>query len=424
MRLRSVSRIVMAVSMFAMVITACIPPQYTPEELAAREIARKDSVRKANQKYCMKFLSFATTHYNNKAYADALNNYKRLFDYECVDEQMAQNVYVFMANCYRELEQLDSALIYYNEGLSIIPDNEYLWDSKLHTLNLIGDDEAILQTKVEKYSRFPENADLGEEIVELYLAMENYEDAKPIVEALLIEDPDNKNLQNMRFQCEEALGGDIRSIVEEEYHKNLENISNAQIYVGILRDADENLAAIDVLEGMLIHVPGTVGMIKELVELLSIEGQTKKVISLLEQLLEINPDNVNIYFDLTVANITAGNYQAAMSWANQVLNLDQANGQAYANRASVYEAVANNCSSSVPDFDDKLVFQIAYEDYLTAKSKGYGKSTSKIDFLKEARIPKSGDWFFNRDDYVKGGKAKPKKECYSWLQRSVTAPQE
>ena len=143
---------------------------------------------------------------------------------------------------------------------------------------------------------------------------------------------------------------------------------------------------------------------------------------MLKKLNKANPDDIRIYFDMTEAYVADGELKSAMTWASKALKADKNNGQAYANRAAVYEAVATECTSAAPDFDDKLVFLMAYEDYMTAKDKGYQRATKKIDFLKEARIPQSGDWFFNQDEYVKNGKAKPRKECYSWLNRSVTAP--
>ena len=59
MKLKVVSIITMGIMLFTMVLSACMPPQATAEELAAMEKARKDSVRKANSRYCMKHLSFA-----------------------------------------------------------------------------------------------------------------------------------------------------------------------------------------------------------------------------------------------------------------------------------------------------------------------------------------------------------------------------
>jgi len=422
MKFKAISIITMAIMLFTMVLSACMPPQATAEELAAIEKARKDSVRKANARYCMKHLSFATEYYKNKAYPDALYNYKKLFEYECVDEQMAQNVYVYMGNSYRELDQLDTAMMFYDEGLAVIPQNKYLWENKLFTLKMMDDEDALLQAKVDMYAQFPEDDILGEEIAEDYITFSMYPEAIAVAEKILETNPDNKNLRNIIRESIEAQGGDVRGFVEEEYNNNPENISNAQDYVRVLRDAGEDAKAIQVLEGILTISPGMTNIMKDLVEAYRALGETKTVISWLKKLNTANPEDVRIYFDMTQAYIEDGQLKSAMSWANKAINLDSQNGQAYANRAAVYEAVGMGCAASVPDFDDKLVFMMAYEDYMTSKAKGYFKATNKIDFLKEARIPQSGDWFFNRDEYVKGGKAKPKKECYKWLNRSVTAP--
>lgn len=422
MKSRFVSIFIMGIMLFTMVISACMPPQATAEELAAMEKARKDSIRKANSRYCMKHLSFATEYYKNKAYSDAIYNYHKLFEYECVDDQMAQNVYVYLGNCYREQENLDSAVIYYDEGLAIIPDNKYLWESKLFALNMMGDDEVIMQTKIDMFTQFPDNYELGEEIAEDFIVNGMYEEAKAMAETLLKSNPDNKNLTNIIREAVEATGGDVIGFLKSEYENNPDNISNAQEYGRELRAAGETSTAITVFEGILKLSPGMTNIMKDLVQTYGEIGKTKDVITMLKKLNTANPDDIRIYFDMTEAYIADDQLKSAMTWAAKALNMDSNNGQAYANRAAVYEAVAINCTGSVPDFDDKLVFMMAYEDYNTAKAKGYFKATKKIDFLKEARIPQSGDWFFSKDDYVKGGKAAPKKECYSWLKRSVTAP--
>lgn len=422
MTTRSSSIIIMTFMLFTMVISACMTPPATPEELAAIEKARKDSVRNANSRYCMKHLSFANEYYKNKSFSDALYNYQKLFEYECVDEKMAQNVYVYMGNAYRELEQLDSALIFYDEGLSVIPENKYLWESKIFALKMTGDDEALLQTKIDMYAQFPDDTALGEEIAEDYIAIEMYDEARVMAESLLASNPGNKNLANIIMQSVEATGGDVIEFLKSEYESNPENISNAQEYGRELLATGETNSAINVLEGILNESPGMTNIIKILVQAYDEIGQTKDVITMLKKLNTAIPDDIRIYFDMTDAYIRDGQLKSAMNWANKALKMDPSNGQAYANRGNVIEAVAINCTGAAPDFDDKLVFYMAYEDYITAKAKGYHRASKKIDFLKGARIPQSGDWFFNRDEYVKGGKAKPRKECYAWLNRSVTAP--
>ncbi len=422
MKLKAVSIFAMGIMLFTMVLSACMPPAATAEELAAMEKARKDSVRKANSRYCMKHLSFATEYYKNKAYSDALFNYHKLFEYECVDEAMAQNVYVYMGNSYRELDNIDSALIMYDEGLSIIPENKYLWENKIFALKTVGDDDAVFQTKLDMYAQFQDDDKLAIEIADEYVTMDMCDEAMVIVDALLEKTPGDTYLTGIKRQCIESSGGDIRGFVEGKYNENPDNVSYAQDYVRVLRDAGENETAITVLERILTIKPDMTNLMKDLVELYRELGRTKNVISWLKKLNTAQPEDVRIYFDMTEAYIEDGQLKSAMSWAGKAIKMDPSNGQAYANRAAVYEAVGVQCTGSVPDFDDKLVFMMAYEDYKTSKSKGWGKATNKIDFLKEARIPQSGDWFFNRDAYVKGGKAKPKKECYKWLNRSVTAP--
>ncbi len=422
MKLKAVSIFVMGTMLFTMVISACMPPQATAEELAAMHKARKDSVRKANARYCMKHLSFATEYYKNKAYPDALYNYQKLFEYECVDEPMAQNVYVYVGNSYRELGHLDTAIMFYDEGLAIIPDNNYLWENKLFTLKMMDDEDAVLEAKVNMYAQFPADSILAEEIAEDYVTFAMYPEAIAMAEHLLTTNPENKNLRNIIREGIEAQGGDVRGFVEKEYQDNPGNISNAQDYVRLLRDAGENDVAIKVLEGILSVSPGMTNIMKDLVEAYRELGQTKTVISWLKKLNTVNPEDVRIYFDMTQAYIDDGQLKSAMTWSGKAIKMDPDNGQTYANRASVFEAVGLGCAGSVPDFDDKLVFMMAYEDYKTAKSKGYFKASNKIDFLKDARIPQSGDWFFNRDEYVKSGLAKPKKECYTWLNRGVIAP--
>jgi tetratricopeptide (TPR) repeat protein len=342
----------------------------------------------------------------------------------CVDEESAQDVYVFMGNCYRELGYADSAIMFYDEGLTLIPDNRYLWDNKLFTLKTMGDDEAVIACKATMLERFPDDMELAEELVDDYLVWERWDDVIRLADQILDVNPGNANVSNMKRQAIEALGGDPIDFVRENYEKNPGNVPNAQEYAGLLRERGETTSAIAVLEGILKVSPGLSRVMKDLVEAYKETGQNRDLINTLMKLNGMDPGDIRLYFDITEAYIADGQFKSAMSWAEKAINLDSKSGQAYANRGAVYEAVANACTGATADFSDKLVFMMAYEDYLSAKQNGYAKANSKVDFLAEARIPQKGDWFFNKDDYVVKGKAAPKKECYNWLNRTVTAPKD
>lgn len=422
MRTRLSAIIIVIIMLAGLVVSACVPPGPTPEEVAAAEKARIDSIRKANARYCMKHLSFATEYYKNKNWADALSNYKRLFDYMCVDEEMARDVYVFMGNCYRELGHADSAIMIYDEGLGLIPEYRYLWDSKVFTQKTMDDDEGVIATKEAMVAQFPDDLDLAEELLEDYIEWERYEDGQVLADQILAKTPENKNVNAIKLQIFEALGIDPIEFLKKNYESDPSNISAARDYANELLTRGETVTAIGVLEGILTNSPGLTRVMKDLVEAYKETAETKKLITTLVKLNEIDPNDMNLYWDMTEAYIADGQFKTAMSKANSAIKKAPSNGRAFANRAAVYEGVANSCAGAAPDFDDKLVYMMAYEDYSKAKDLGYGKVNQKLSFMKEARIPAQGDWFFNRDDYVVKGKAAPKKDCYTWLNRSIAAP--
>ena len=236
MRARISAIIIVTVMLMGLVVSACVPPGPTPEELAAVEKARIDSIRKANMRYCMKHLSFATEYYKNKAWADALTNYKRLFDYMCVDEEMARDVYVFMANCYRELGHPDSAIIYFDEGIGMIPDYRYLWESKIFTLKTMDDDEGVISTKEAMFAQFPEDLSIAEELLEDYLTWDRYEEVLELAGKILEQTPDNENVSNILLQAYEALDLDPIEFLKTKYEKDPSNVSAAQDYARVLRE--------------------------------------------------------------------------------------------------------------------------------------------------------------------------------------------
>jgi tetratricopeptide (TPR) repeat protein len=416
--------IIVVVMLAGLVVSACVPPGPTPEELAAIEKARIDSIRKANSRYCMKHLSFATEYYKNKNWSDALSNYKRLFDYMCVDEEMARDVYVFMGNCYRELGFADSAIMTYDEGLGMIPEYRYLWESKIFTLKTMDEDEAVIATKEEMLKQFPEDMALAEELLEDYVAWDRNEDGLALADEILAKAPDNTNVSNIKLQLYERMGLDPIEFLKKKYEDDPSDVPAGLDYAEELRKKGETVQAIGVLESILTNSPGLPRVMKDLVEAYKETSQTKKLISTLVQLNEIDPNDLNLFYDITEAYIADSQFETAMKWANQAIKKSPNTGRVYANRAAVYEGVANFCTGASADFDDKLVYMMAYEDYTKAKDLGYGRVNQKLQFMEEARIPEKGDWFFNKDDYVVKGKAAPKKDCYNWLNRSISAPKD
>ena len=85
-------------------------------------------------------------------------------------------------------------------------------------------------------------------------------------------------------------------------------------------------------------------------------------------------------------------------------------------RAEVYFSLAEFCSSESLTFWDKLVFEIAWQDYSEAAKSGYGRAKGRADFLYENNITTASDWFMTSET---ADELIPKGECYSWINRSV-----
>ena len=64
----------------------------------------------------------------------------------------------------------------------------------------------------------------------------------------------------------------------------------------------------------------------------------------------------------------------------------------------------------VADFDDKLVYELAYKEYQKATKDLQFKdtATTRMNYIRDF-IPKKEDLFFHK------GQTKAKKDCYKWI---------
>ncbi|MCC6636690.1 MAG: hypothetical protein IT278_03080, partial [Ignavibacteriaceae bacterium] len=83
----------------------------------------------------------------------------------------------------------------------------------------------------------------------------------------------------------------------------------------------------------------------------------------------------------------------------------------------VYENSARSCGKL--EFDDKCVYQLAYERYLNAL--GYDPSMTELQKQIEEiekYLPEQAD--FASKGYKSGDKVKPGGNCYNWIEIELT----
>jgi tetratricopeptide (TPR) repeat protein len=136
----------------------------------------------------------------------------------------------------------------------------------------------------------------------------------------------------------------------------------------------------------------------------------------------IDPKNLEVIDNITKMYQNLAEFPTAYDWAKKAIALEKSS-LAYKIRADVFYLGAEYYSSSRPtkNFEDKLVYKLAYDDYREAKKMGDYSVQSRIDFLKEYLIPTREDWFMNKYDASGAERTvyRPRMDCYKWIDINV-----
>jgi len=102
-----------------------------------------------------------------------------------------------------------------------------------------------------------------------------------------------------------------------------------------------------------------------------------------------------------------------MRQIRKALAIDSKYGLAYLSRGIVYEASADKCVSKRGEkvtFDDKLVYKMAYDEYVKAKRDLEWKPDAerRMKYL-ETLIPTREDYFMHKNQ------KSPQSSCYEWI---------
>ena len=136
-----------------------------------------------------------------------------------------------------------------------------------------------------------------------------------------------------------------------------------------------------------------------------------------ESIANIDKTDYANSIELSKLYINKEEFEIALQWSEKAVQFSGGKGIALNQRAEVYFSLAESCSGASLDFWDKLVFEIAWQDYSEAAQSGYSRAKGRADFLEENNISTSGDWFMSSEN---GDEIIPdKKECYSWVKRSI-----
>ena len=213
------------------------------------------------------------------------------------------------------------------------------------------------------------------------------------------------------------------TFIRQRWETNPSNVQYGMEYAERLLDNQDNAMAYRVLETLIENNPTTHAPYERLADVALDNGDIDRAISTLLSLFELNRTDAATAIDLSQAYLRKGDYAQAVRWADTAYQVATNKGEALYYRAEVYYTAAEDCvsgtESGVAAFNDKLVFQMAYEDYQEAVDLGYRRARTRADFLQENLIPTRGDWFLQDASITV---FEPVGECYSWITRTVSRP--
>lgn len=399
-------------------LTGCTQSSGTEQAMSPeRQKAIEDSLLKAKEFDIAKNYSTAFEYYKNGNYSDAKKYFQRVIN---LDPQMRlankfhyTDLYSRLANCYVQENKPDSVEFAYLNGLKHFPDDVYLHESLGFLLRRKNQfDDAIEHYKLVAKME-PEKAETYKILGDLYrrtqnadLAIESYENYVKLV-------PDDRDAQDTLTGLYGAAGRSEDALAKkEELLVSRPDDTTLMFDLGMAYFDQGNFnKSVELLTRLLDLDPKNIDALSRLAKAhLNLESYGQ-AINDYKKILAINRNDIGIICEVANVYRTQGDFQNARNWGRKALGVNSNSGLAYITIGKVYQESASTCVQKKGSFkyDDRLVYQKAYEEYRKASRDPFyeGQARQAMKSI-EHLLPTAEDKHMNT--YTE-----PKEACYSWI---------
>lgn len=402
-------------------LISCVPPSPASTEPETTAPAPKPTIDRTK---CDLYLSFAYSYYQNQNWKSAIENYKKMSSYGC-DEEYAQDVFSFWGRAYQQLASennvyLDSALYIYMTGAKYLPNDIFLKQNIAYIYRLQGKADLEIREYEKMIEINPGDIKLYQSLVKLCINAQRWEDVIFATNEILKIDPNDEQALNDRILAYQKTGKDITSIQREQWEKNPTNVRYGLEYASALRQQKDYDAALNVYQKVALLDSKNLEVWSNIADIyFSNKSNYSEALKAYDQILKnISPKDLNVLQQAAKCCQMLNDYPTALGYAEKAIAAVPTSPQAFKIRAEVYFAAADNFTAGRQmNFEDKLVYKLAYDDYKKAAELGDASVSSRIDHLKEYLIPTREEWFFNR--YDASGKARTSyrslNPVYNWI---------
>ncbi len=395
----------------------CAPTaqQARPMVDVARQKAIQDSIRKVYEYELNKTWSTAFEHYKNKNYESAINPFWKVIELDTI-ERFKDQKYSLLSDSYIKLNKPDSAQIVLEMGVKKYPGNAYLHRTLAYFLDSRGQTEEAIQEYQKATEIDPSRPADWKALGNLYIKTNQVELATRAFEKVTELDPTDQDAQKVLSRLYKSTGDAEAAIKRMEEVKRLDP-NNAENLFNLGREyfnlEDYNNAVLN-LELMLKLKPNDPTAMEFLGNALQNRGDFRRAINVYNEILKLKPDHIKVMCDMATSYRELGQFSTARNYARQALGVDPKFGLARIVIGEIYESAAEKCYTArgkkMPEFDDKLIYDLAYQEYQKATQDPQFRELAerKMNYVNQSR-PTKEDLFFHK------GQTRPKDPCYDWI---------
>lgn len=372
---------------------------------------------------CNKFLSFASTNWHQNDYRGCVDQYKTALYCNCLDGNEV-TIYKYLGRAFIEIGKLDSAHWSLEKGLRYSPDDESLLEIAAWNAGKLKKFEDQMYYLDRLLEINPENTKALERMSDTYKNNEMYEEQINILNIWLKVDGNNKKALADKKIAYSKLGIDASSIDKERWEKDKSNIQYGLNYAESLIQKDENEKAIEICNDLLVYDSSDKRLLKTVANAYLNIYEDKKALEYLEKLAQVDVSNLDLMLEISEVAVNAEDFKKAYQWVNKGIAKGKSLGKMFFQRAEVLVALVETHQSDDIDFCDRLIYDLAWEDYNSSYNNGYLNARIYMNQLEDF-VSTKGDWFLNADGKVEISpssdecKKLKKSDCYLWVNRTI-----
>jgi len=353
--------------------------------------------------------------------------------------------YYNLSRSFLDLEEskIDSAFWALQQGLREDSNNETLLELGAYLSKKSNNVNQQIYYLDKVISINEKNPRALEQLCDIYGDTERFEDQILIIDLWLkleLDDMSYKKAIGEKKQAYEALGQETSDVDKERWQSDPSNLQYGFFFLQALAEL-ENYDDLIAYADEIIMYDSSGGADPLALKILELKAESYLTLynnnmakSTYEELYLID-SNYKYAIEMSKILVEEEKYSDAYLWVEKaVAGSTGANdnkigkGESYFQRAEVLYSVAQSCQdpSGELGFWDKIVYDIALEDYILAYDNGQYNAATRKKFLNDNYISSPSDWFSNASDVkvvcpnCKNDKVVPPlKECYSFIDRTV-----